>query len=109
MAAPYTLNLSAVSGTGPGAIVDLSAGGGAPQANPVMAVISSAGVSAGSVQLEGSTDGVAWYNVGTAVSTNAASTAFAPVSNTGVAARYVRANVKVAITGGTVSAWVGAA
>jgi hypothetical protein len=70
-------------------------------------VTSGAGVSAGSVQLQGSLDGTNWYNLGSAVSTTTASTVFTPVIVTATAARFVRANVATAITGGTVSASVG--
>jgi hypothetical protein len=71
-----------------------------------MVLNSSAGVSAGSVQLQGSLDNVNWYNLGTAVSTTTASTVFAPVVVSATAARYARASVVTAITGGTISATV---
>jgi hypothetical protein len=56
---------------------------GAAHSNHTMVVTSSAGVSAGSVQLQGSLDGVSWFNMGTAVSTTTGSTVFTPVVVTG--------------------------
>lgn len=78
------------------------------RANHTVQILSSAGVSAGSVQLQGSLDGVSWFNMGAAVAVNAASSVFS-LSVTGTPARFVRANVSVAITGGTVGALVGSA
>jgi hypothetical protein len=49
------------------------------RANHTLAVTSSAGVSAGAVQFQGSLDGVNWFNLGSPVTTNTASTTFAPV------------------------------
>jgi hypothetical protein len=97
------VSLSAVSATGGGTALD----GLSLRSVAVMVVTSSAGVSAGSVQLQGSLDGVSYYNLGSAVSTTTASTVFTPVIVTATGARYVRANVATAITGGTVSASVG--
>jgi hypothetical protein len=105
---PQTLALSPItsftakSATGPGSVLD----GLAVRANAVMVVTTSAGVSAGSVQLQGSLDNSNWFNLGSAVSTTAASTT-TQVVVTGAYARYVRANVATAITGGTVAASVG--
>lgn len=92
--------LSAVSGTGAGTAVDL----GAARANITMAVISSAGVSAGVVALEVSQDNTNWYRSTTTVTTNTASTVF-QTSVVG-AWRYARGNVTTAITGGTVTATI---
>ncbi|HZY60578.1 MAG TPA: hypothetical protein VFE56_12500 [Candidatus Binataceae bacterium] len=106
--APYTLGIApavsftAKSATGPGTALD----GLAVRANAVMVVTTSAGVSAGSVRLQGSLDGTNWFSLGSAVSTTAASTT-TQVVVTGAYARYVRANVATAITGGTVAASVG--
>ncbi len=72
-----------------------------------MVVTSWAGVSAGSVQLQGSLDGTSWFNLGTAVSTSTASTVFTPAVETNVFVRFVRANIATEITGGTVTAVVG--
>jgi hypothetical protein len=71
-----------------------------------MVVTSGAGVSAGSVQLKGSLDGVNWFNLGTAVTTNAANTTFAPVVIANQPVRFLRADIATVITGGTVSATV---
>jgi hypothetical protein len=96
-------SLSAVSSTGGGTALD----GLAVRAVAVMVVSSSAGVSAGSVQLQGSLDGTNWYSLGSAVSTSSASTVFTPVVVSSAYSRYVRANVATGITGGTITALVG--
>jgi|SRR6516164_818420 hypothetical protein len=100
--APVT-SLTAASSTGGGSVLD----GLSLRTIAAMVVTSSAGVSAGSVQLQGSLDSVNWYSLGSAVSTTSASTTFTPVIVTGTATRYVRANIATAITGGTVTATVG--
>jgi type 1 fimbria pilin len=99
---PPIVSLSAVSAVGVGAVLD----GLAVRQNAVLSVTTSAGVSAGAVQLEGSLDGVHFFNLGSAVSTTAASTTTA-VTVTSAFARYVRAAVTTTVTGGTVSASVG--
>lgn len=81
--------------------------GGTVRGTAYMVVTSGAGVSAGAVQLQGSLDGVNWFNLGSAVTTNAASTTFAPVIVSGTAVQYVRATITTGITGGTISANVG--
>src|SRR5665213_364960 len=83
--------------------------GGTIHGTAIMQVTSGLGVSAGSVQMQGSLDGTNWFNLGTATNTNAASTVFAPVIVTGTAVRYVRAHIATNITGGTVTATVGMA
>lgn len=83
--------------------------GGTLHSIAIMQVSSGAGVSAGSVQMEGSIDGTNWFSLGSAVNTNAASTVFAPVIVTGTAVRYVRASIATGITGGTITAVVGMA
>lgn len=76
--------------------------------NAVMAVSTSAGVSAGSVQLQGSLTGAAnsWFNIGSAVSTTAASTTTA-VTSTSAFTRFVKPVIATTITGGTVTVSVG--
>jgi hypothetical protein len=74
--------------------------------NHTMVVTSSAGVSAGAVQLAGSLDGTNWFNLGSAVSTSTASTTFAPVVISNQPVRYLRTQITTAITGGTVTAVV---
>lgn len=78
------------------------------RANHTAAVLSSAGVTAGTVQLQGSLDGVSWFPLGAALNINAAGTVFT-VSVGAVAARFIRAQITVGITGGTVTATVGSA
>lgn len=101
---PPIVSLSAVSATGAGAVLD----GTVTRQNAVISVTTSAGVSAGSVQLLGSLDGVNFHQLGSAISTTAASTTTAAtVADAFV--RYVKANVATAITGGTVTVSVGLA
>jgi hypothetical protein len=99
---PAQISIGSQSTTGPGGTLD----GGACRSNHTMVVSSSAGVSAGSVQLEGSLDGLSWFNMGAAVSTITASTTFAPVVVSNQPVRFLRARVATAITGGTISALV---
>ena len=96
------VSLSAVSATGAGTALD----GLVVRASAVATVTTSAGVSAGSVVLEGSLDGTNFVTLGSAVSTTSASTTYT-VAATNVFMRYVRARVATAITGGTISAAVG--
>jgi hypothetical protein len=98
-----TPSLSAVSAAGSGAVLDA----GDCMSDHTMVVTSSAGVTAGAVQLQGSLDGVNWFNLGSAVSTTTASTTFAPVVISNQPVRFLRANITTAITGGTVTAVVG--
>jgi len=106
--APYTLGISPIvsftakSATGPGTALD----GLSVRTVATMVVTTSAGVSAGSVALQGSLDGNSWVNLGSAVTASAASTS-TQVIVSGTAVRFVRANVATAITGGTVAASVG--
>jgi hypothetical protein len=99
---PPAVSLTAQSTVQAGASLD----GLAVRANAVMAVTTSAGVSAGSVQMMGSLDNVNWFNVGSAVSTTTASTTTA-VTAASCFVRFVRANIATAITGGTVTVSVG--
>lgn len=99
---PPAVSLSTVSATGAGTALD----GIACRANAVCTVTTSSGVTAGSVVLEGSLDGTNYVTLGSAVTTSAASTTYT-VAATNVFMRFVRARVATAITGGTVSAWVG--
>jgi hypothetical protein len=95
-------SLSAVSTVGAGAAMD----GGVCHTNHTMAVTTSVGVSAGVVQLQGSLDGVNWYNfTGGSITTSAASTTTAVAVT--CAARMLRANITTPITGGTITAVVG--
>lgn len=76
-------------------------------ANHTMVVVAGAGVTAGSVQLQGSLDSISWFNLGTAQATTAAGTTATFV--TGAACRYLRVSIATGITGGTISASVGSA
>jgi hypothetical protein len=99
---PPVVSLTNVSATGAGTALD----GLSVRQNATIAVTTSAGVSAGSVQLQGSLDGVNFFDLGSPVSTTAASTTTQVVVSNAYA-RYVRANVGTSITGGTISASVG--
>ena len=101
---PFT-SMSAVSAVSNGTGVD----GGICRLNHSMAVTTSAGVSAGVVQLQGSFDGTNWFNFpGTSsVTTNAATTTFAATVT--CPARFVRAAITTIITGGTITAVVASA
>jgi hypothetical protein len=100
---PFT-SMSAVSAVSNGTGVD----GGVMRLNHSMAVTTSAGVSAGVVQIQGSLDGTNWFNMPTtsSVTTNAASTTFL-VTPPACPARFVRAAITTTITGGTITAVVG--
>lgn len=98
-------SLSAVSAVGPGTPLD----GGVCRVNHGLVVTTSAGVNAGVVQLEGSFDGVNWFNMpGTASITTSAASTTSAISVSGIA-RFLRAAITTIISGGTVSAFVGSA
>lgn len=70
--------------------------------------ITSVGVNAGAVQLQGSLDGVNWFPIGAALACAAASTVFQ--QSTGLTpSRFVRGNISTTVVGGTVDVWVGSA
>lgn len=73
--------------------------------NSTLVVVTGTGVSAGDVELQGSLDGTNWYVIGSALAVSAASTVYHQTGN--VPARFFRAIVSTAITGGTVDAWIG--
>jgi hypothetical protein len=62
------VSLSAVSAVGAGTALD----GAVVRSTAVMSTTTSAGVTAGAVQLQGSLDGTHWFTLGSAVSTTAA-------------------------------------
>jgi hypothetical protein len=99
---PPIVSLTAVSATGAGTALD----GLCVRANATAAVTTSAGVSAGSVQLQGSLDGTNYFLLGSAVTTSAASTT-TQVTVTNALVRFVRANVATLISGGSVTVSVG--
>lgn len=74
----------------------------------VLSVTTSAGVTAGAVQLQGSLDGTNWYDLGSATSTTAASTTTQTIVSSAYA-RYVRAAITTPVAGGTVTASVAVA
>jgi hypothetical protein len=101
-------SLSAVSATGPGVVLDNEG----VRNNHNLVVVTGAGVSAGTVILQGSQDGVNWFPFPTtpvSISTVAANAIYAPAAPNLYPVRYLRANITVAITGGTISAWVASA
>ena len=106
--AVYSLGLArAVSLTGVSAVQSGTALDGlSVRQNAVMTVTTTAGASAGDVQLQGSLDGTNFVNLGSAVSTTAASTTTAVVVQTAFV-RYVRASITTPITGGQVNVSVG--
>ena len=75
--------------------------------NSILVVVTGTGVSAGDVKVEGSLDGASWYAIGNPLAVSAASTVYTQTGT--VPARYFRAVVSTAITGGTVDAWIGVA
>lgn len=78
------------------------------RANHTLAALSSAGVTGGTMQLQGSLDGANWFNIGAALNINAAATVF-QVSAGATPARFIRAQITAGIVGGTVTALVGSA
>lgn len=96
------VSLSAVSAVGAGTALD----GAVVRSAAVLSVTTSAGVTAGAVQLQGSLDGTNWFSLGSAQSTTTASATTQTVVSSAYAC-YVRAAVTTAITGGTVTVSVG--
>lgn len=104
-------SLSNVSAAGRGSVLQTAGSISATfatvaRSNHTMVVVSGAGVSAGSVQLQGSLDTTNWFNLGTAVSTTTATTVFPPVFISNSACIAIAANIITPITGGTISAYV---
>jgi hypothetical protein len=87
--------------------VVLDAGTVRPDATLV--ATTSSGVSGGVVQLQASMDGANWWNVSSSSITTSAASTTSQVTSTGAYGRYFRAAITTAVTGGTVTAWVGAA
>jgi hypothetical protein len=73
--------------------------------NSLLVVVTGTGVSAGAVKIQGSLDGSNWYAIGSALAVSAASTVYTQAGT--VPARFFRAVVSTAITGGTLDAWIG--
>lgn len=101
---PYTSVPAGTSSSFTGSVLD----NGAARAFHGIIVVTSAGVSAGTVVLEVSHDNVNWFTTAASVSTTSANAVLsATVVN--FPAQYVRARVSVGITGGTVTATVASA
>lgn len=85
---------------------------GAVYLNIFGVITSSATLTAGTILIEGSVDGVNWYTVITVAAntiTAAGNTAYSGPPATLAPARFIRARISVAIVGGTISVAVGAA
>lgn len=82
---------------------------GTVRSDATLVVTTSTGVSAGVVQLQASMDGVDWWNVSSSSITTSAASTTSQVTSTSTYGRFFRAAITTAITGGTVTAWVGAA
>jgi hypothetical protein len=80
-----------------------------PRTYPCGVIVAGTGVSAGAVQLQGSYDAVNWFSVGSPVSVTAPGVVPIPSVSPPQPARFVRATISTAITGGTVSVFVDAA
>lgn len=91
---------SSASGT-QGSSVDL----GGTYANHALYVLTSSGTASGVVTLQVSADGTNWFNTGTTITTNAASSEFA-AALANFPARFVSAKITTVIGSGTVTAWV---
>jgi len=82
--------------------------------NHNLVVTTSAGVSGGVVNLEGSQDGINWVallggsGTNAVVTTNAANKTFSSTAQL-TPFRFIRANVTTGITGGTITAWIASA
>jgi hypothetical protein len=98
-AGPVT-SLSAVT-TGNGTALN----GGCPHNNHTMVATTSAGVSAGAVQLQGSMDNVNWVSLGSPLTTAVASTTTAQTQSA-QPWQYIRAVVTTTIVGGTITVLV---
>lgn len=92
-----TTSLNAQSTVQNGTVLD----SGSARTHNTIVVITSAGVSAGTVQIQVSQDNTNWF-VGASISTTAASTIYS--TDVVGAFRYARAAISVAITGGTITA-----
>ena len=105
MSAPAPIkSLNAVAAVGSGTVLDNQSA----KSDHTVQILTSAGVSAGDVQLQGSLDNVSWFDIGAAVAVAAANTVFQQ-SSTGIPARFIRASITTAITGGTVVVYIGSA
>lgn len=99
------------AGSGAGTITGTVVDFGAIYANVLAVITASATLTAGTILIEGSIDGNTWYQINsvdaTATFTAAGTKPF--VASPMVPARYARARVSVALTGGTIGVMIGAA
>lgn len=91
-------SINAQSAAQTGLVLD----GGLIRLAPLCVITSSGGVSAGGVYFDGSIDGVNWFNIATQ-NTSAANTTW-QLTSASIPARYLRARIVTAITGGTITA-----
>ena len=97
------LSLPAGTTTGAGTVLD----NGGCAANHTAFTVTSSGVSAGAVQLQGSLDNVNWANLGSALTLTASSAQSVSVS--GAPFQFIRANVSTNVVGGTTQVYVASA
>lgn len=100
---PAQLSLAAGTTTGNGTQLDNCGAA----ANHTLVTVTTAGIAAGTVQLQGSVDNINWANIGTAITLSASSVQ--TVSVAGSPFLWVRAVVGTNVSGGTVTAWVASA
>jgi hypothetical protein len=90
-------------GTGPGAVLDNTG----VRNNHSIVVVTSAGVTTGTVVLDGSQDGVNWFSTPlSSVSTTSASAVLTATPVTLTPVRFLKARISVVISGGTIMAWI---
>ena len=99
------ISLPAGSTTGTGAVLDNNG----CCSSHTLVTIASAGVAAGTVQLQGSLDNLNWVNLGTAITLTASTVQTTGAAITGLPYQFIRASVGTAVSGGTVAAWVASA
>ena len=104
---PPILSLNAASAANTnGTVLD----GLCVRSSAVIQIAASTGVTAGAVQLQSSLDGQNFWNVGSPITVTAPGTtaeSYSLPANSGNIGRYFRASVSTAVTGGSVSVWIG--
>jgi len=91
------------AGSGTGSVIDL----GTVRVNNFAIVTSSAGATLGVVALQGSLDNTNWYTINSSAAVTASTTVAVVAATAPIPARYLRASLTVAVTGGTVTVVVG--
>lgn len=81
--------------------------GGVVRLNHAMVVVASAGVSAGAVKLQGSLDGINWFDMPATSSVTLTTPGTSLITPPACPAAYVRAAITTLVTGGTVGVMVG--